>query len=437
MTVSTDPPVPSRPATAVSAAMPRPATLLRLLAGRGAFRGSVQAMAVALVAVWGVAEFGHFANALGMWAWLVLAVATPEKAALKLLPRTRILTPALARTALRLSAAPLAGLLVALVALVLLAPASTVTFYVTAATWSAGVGLLTTLAGLHRLRGRPVLDAVGFLAAGGVVVTATATTWLTGWAPRYHLLVLVAGIVVIVAGSLAALPRDWVRGPRSQRRLLPRLVRVIVLLGASDVADGLAVGLVYAMLAASGRVTDSGPLYLALLGSMLFCQLVFYVLRVAQPATSARLRGTGGVAGRRRALALLRGAERWGVTVVAVFAVLAAVPATRAVLLAGGGTLVAVLVVLVTVETVLFVVVMYANYLLENTDNAVLVVTSSAAVTGLAVTGVVAVVLVPPLGAVGGVAVLVVAVVAKAAIMRRMLVRNRPELRREPGQTTR
>lgn len=431
MTVSTDPPAPPAAASTVTSTMPRPATLLRLLVGRGAFRSSVQAMSLILVAVWGVAEFGPYANALGMWGWLHLAVATPEKAALKVLPRTRNLTPALARMAVRLSAAPLAGLLAALVVLMVLAPESTVTLYVTAATWSAGVGVLTTLAGLHRLHGRPVLDAVGFVAAGCVVAAVTATTWLTGWAPRYHLLALVAGIVVIVAGSLAALPRDWVRGPRSPRRLLPRMARLTVLLGVSDVADGLAVGLLYAVLAASGQVTDSGPLYLALLGSVLFCQLVFYILRVAQPATSARLRGTGAAAGRRRALALLRASERWGLAVVAVLAVLAAVPATRTVPLA------VVLGVLMAVETALFVVVMYASYLLENTDNAVLAVTSSAAVTGLVVTGVLAAVLVPPLGAVGGVAVLVMAVVAKAAAMRRLLVRSRPELRRDPGRTTR
>lgn len=429
MTVSTDSPTSIGPDGMVTSAMPRPATLFRLLAGRGAFRGSVQAMSIALVAVWGVAEFGHYANALGLWAWLSLAVATPEKAALKVLPRTRNLTPALARMTVWLSAAPLLGLLAALVVVVLLAPTSTVTFYLAAATWSAGVGVLTTLAGLHRLHGRPVLDAVGFLAAGCVVAVVTTTTWLTGWAPRYHLLALVAGIVVIVAGSLGALPRDWVRGPRSPRRLLPRMARVILLLGVSDVVDGLGIGLVYAVLAASGQVTDSGPLYLAILGSVMVCQLVFYVLRVAQPATSARLRGTGAAAGRRRALALLRRSERWGAAVVVILAVLAVVPGTRAVLLADGGTLAVVLGVLMVVETALFVVVMYASYLLENTDNAILVVTSSAAVTGLAVTGVLAVVLVPLLGAAGGVAVLTIAVVAKASVMRRMLVRSRPELR--------
>lgn len=402
--------------------------LLRLVAGRGTFRLGIQFMSVALVAVWGVDAFGHYANALGLWAWLPLATATPEKAALKVLPRTRLLTPPLARMVIGLSAAPVAVLLAALLPVAVLAPTSAATTYLAAAVWAACTGLLMTLAGLHRLNGRPALDAAAFGAAAAVVLGVTAVTWVTGWAPQFHLLALVAGIVVVTGVVLAALPREWVRGPRSARRLLPRLVRTTGLLGVTDIVDAFAPSLVYAVLAATGQVTDSGPLYLALLASGMVCQLVFYLMRVGQPATSARLRGTGGNAGRTRALRLLRLGERGGVGFAAVFAVLVAVPATRAVLLGDGATLFVVLGVLVVYEVAQFVVVMYASYLLENTDSKILTQTSSAALVSLLAAGVLAVALVPPLGAVGGFVVLVLAITVKAHTLRRLLVRARPEL---------
>lgn len=416
--------------TAVAATMPRPAMILRLVAGRGAFRIGVQIMAFALVAVWGADTFAHYANALGLCAWLSLATATPEKAALKVLPRTRLLTPALARMALALSAAPVLALLVVLAPVAVLAPTSAATTYLAAAAWMCGTGLLTTVAGLHRLRGRPSLDAIAFGATAGVVLVVTATTWLVGWAPQFHLLSLVAGTALVTGYALAALPRDWVRpGANRGHRLLPRFARTTSLLGVSDVLDTLGPAVVYLVLAASGQLTDSGPLYLALLASTAVGQLVFYLLRVAQPATSARLRGTGGDAGRVRALGLLRRGERFGIGFAAVFAVMAIVPATRGLLLDDGATMAVVLGVLVCLEIGLFIAVLYAGYLLENTNDKILVVTSSSALAGLLAAGVFAVALVPVLGAVGGLAVLVLALTVKASAMRRMLLRTRPELR--------
>ena len=415
-----------------SVAMPRPAVILRLVAGRSTFRLGIQVMSVALVAVWGAADFSQYANALGLCAWLPLAVSTPEKAALKVLPRTRLLTSALARMTIWLSAAPLVGLLGVLVPVALAAPTSTATMYLAAATWACGTGLLMTVSGLHRLRGRPSLDAVAFGVSAAVLLAVTALTWFTGWAPQFHLLSLVLGIVVVNCCALAALPREWIRPGTSLRRgLFPALARTISLLGVSDVVAAFGTSLVYAVLAATGQVTDSGPLYLAMLASNMVCQLVFYLLRVAQPATSARLRGPGGAAGRLRALGLLHRAERFGIVFAVVFAVVAVVPATRALLGDNGvaGARVAVVLgVLALCEVTVFITVMYAGYLLENTDNKVLAVTSSSALVGLLAMGVLAVALVPVLGAVGGLAALVLAPAVRAYAMRRMLLRARPDL---------
>jgi hypothetical protein len=403
--------------------LPRPAVILRLVAGRGTFRLSGQIMAVALVAVWGGDTFAIFANALGLSMWLPQAVATPEKAALKVLPRTRLLTPALARMALVLAALPMLALLAVLAPVAALEPTARGTIYLAAATWACGNGLLMTVSGLHRLRGRPSLDALAFGASAGVVLAATVATWLIRWPPQAHLLILVSGNVIVTACAIAALPRDWLRAPRSSHRLLPALTRTTILLGVTDVADVLSTSVVYLVLAASGRIADSGPLYLALLASAMVCQLIFFLLRVTQPATSARLRGTGGHAGRIRALTLLRRAERFGVAAAAVFAGVAMLPLPQGVVLG----------VLVCLELGLYVTVMYASYLLENTNSAILVVTSSAALIGLLAVGLFAVALVPWLGAVGALAALILAITVKAHTMRRMLWSRHVRPRHLPG----
>lgn len=420
-------------AAPVTAAIPRPTMILRLVAGRGAFRIGVQVMAVALVAVWGADAFGHYANALGLFAWLPLAIAAPEKTALKVLPRTRLLTPALARMTLALSAAPVLALLAVLVPVALAAPTSVLTTYLAAASWMALSGLLTTVSGLHRLRGRPGLDAVAFGASAGIVLAATAITSLVAWTPQFHLLLLVTGTAVVTGCALAALPRDWLRPvARWRHSLLRRLVRTTVMLGVSDVVDTLGTATLYLVLALSGRVTDSGPLYLALLGCTMVCQLVFYLLRVGQPTTSARLRGTGGTAGRIRASWLLKVAERYGLICGAAFALLALVPSVRDLVLGDGVALPVALGVVAFLEVGLFVVVTYATYLLENTNDSILVVTASSAMLGLVAVVVLAVTLVPLLGAVGGLVVLVLALAVKAFTMRRMLLRTRPELHAGP-----
>jgi hypothetical protein len=125
---------------------------------------------------------------------------------------------------------------------------------------------------------------------------------------------------------------------------------------------------------------------------------------------------------------LLSWGERLGAGFAIVFAVLVAVPATRAMLLGDGPTLAVVLGVLVLFEVGQFVTVMYANYLLENTDGRVLLLTSSAGLVSLLAAGVFTVALVPFFGAVGGFVVLVLAVTVKAHTLRRLLVRARPEL---------
>lgn len=390
--------------TAVEVALPRPLLILRLLLGRGAFRAGVQVTALALVTVWDGRAFSLYAGAVGQCAWLLLVSDAPEKAALKMLPRTPRLAPSVVRLSLAMSAAPALALLAAALVAAFLVPREAVTAYLAAGAWSACTGLLMTVSGLHRARGRPIWDTVAFGASGAVVLAVTAATMVTGWAPQVHLLLVLAGTVVVTVGAVAALPRTWVRPPR-RRRLLGKLARLTLLLGAADLFDALCFALAYLVLTLSGQADQSGVLYLVLLGPIAICQVVVYLLRVAQPATSHRLRGTKGREGRAHAVRLLRRAEIMGA------------PLVLAIFLPG----VVALGVLAAVVVTLFLTVMYAGYLVENTTNGVLTVTASGALVGLVATALLAAVFVPELGAAGAMAALALATSIKAHVMRRKL----------------
>ncbi|MEU5259871.1 hypothetical protein [Amycolatopsis sp. NPDC021455] len=415
MTVpSTAPPV---------AASPRPAVVLRLLAGRGAFRLAVQLMGLVLITAWGAHDYGRFANALGLMGWLNFVPSAVEKSALKCLPRLRLTRDAVAALAVRLAAAPVLAVLAAMVVALVTAPRSDAALYLTAAAWSICGGLLMTVSGLHRLREKSTLDALAFTAGAVVVGVVTCVTWAVRWSPETHLALLLGGILVLVGASVALLPRPWLRGGGvTGHRLLPAFGRSTVLLGLTELLDVISTSVVFAVLALSGRTTDSGPFYLALLFSSAFCSLLFYQLRLHQPAASRRMRGTGAAAGRARATDLLRFVERAGIVFVVALGIGLAVPATRTLLTAEDAYVA--LGVLVLVETALYAIGLYAGFLIENTNSKVLTLTSGTAVVSLAATVVAAVLLVPPLGPVGGFAALVFALAVKAAALRRLLRRH-------------
>ncbi|GAA4545435.1 hypothetical protein [Amycolatopsis samaneae] len=403
-------------------APPRPAVVLRLLAGRGAFRVSVQLMGLVLITAWGARDYGRFANALGLVTWLNFVPTAAEKSALKSLPRLRVTRDAVAALAVRVAAVPVLAVLAAMVVALVVAPRSDAALYLTAAAWSISGGMLMTVSGLHRLRGKSTLDALAFAAASVVVAVVTGLTWLVRWSPETHLALLLGGLVVLLGTSAALLPGPWLRGDGvAGHRLLPAYGRSTVLLGLTELLDVLATSVVFGVLALSGRTTDSGPFYLALLASSAFCSLLFYQLKLHQPAASRRMRGTGAAAGRARAAGLLRLVERAGITFAVVLGAGLAIPVTRALLTAEDGYVV--LGVLVLVETTLYAIGIYASFLVENTNSKVLTLTSGTAVVSLAVTAAAAALLVPPLGPVGGFAALVLALTAKAAILRRLLHR--------------
>ncbi|NUT46166.1 MAG: hypothetical protein HOV94_02430, partial [Saccharothrix sp.] len=306
------------------------------------------------------------------------------------------------------------------------APGSTAALYLAAAAWWTCTGLLMTVSGLHRLRGRAVLDAIAFGAAAVVVAVGAGGAWLGGLSPHGLLLVLLTGTVAITAVTMAALPREWTRRDPLARRLTPAFVRSTWLLGLSELVAAATISSVYLVLAAVGRDTDSGPFYLAMMASSLVCSFLLYQLKLHQPAASTRLRGTAGAGGRARATTLLRVTERVGLALAAVLVLALLVPASRDALRDPDGYVV--LGVLVVVETVTAMVLMYAGFLLENTNSKVLGITGSTSVLRFAANLLFALALVPALGSVGGFAAIVLAMAAQAGALRRLLVRRHPEL---------
>lgn len=401
---------------------------LRIIAGRGTSRACLQLSMLVLLPVWGAAEFGPYVAATGTFSWLVFAVIGVEKAALTLLPRTRVLTAHFTRMLLLRAAAPLAGTLLA--ALVLLPVGGALALYSAAAAFAAAQGLLTTLASVHRLAGHPERDSAAFVGSA-VWVAAMATLAVVGvLSPYGYLLALVAGLTLDCAILALLVPALRGRPARTRSgRSLGRVVnRRVVLLGLSDVADNAGVSVLYVVLAASSPPADAALVYVMLIVSSVLGSLGMLVLRLLQPTTSLKLRGAGGADGRRRA----RRITGWSTAVSGSVVLVATIGAVYAYTTGGTARLASIgsdrvaLGITLAVEMTVFCAIMYAVYLLENTNGAVLSLTSSSAVAGLVTTAVAAVLAIPVLHAVGAILALVVGLATKGIVLTVRLRRELP-----------
>ena len=385
-----------------------PGRVLMLLVGtRGTFRLVVMAGPLALLPVWGAGTFAQYANAVGVCTWLLYVSAGAEKAALKLMPRSRRLTGDVVRWVLAIPAVPVLPVLVALAA----AGPDQARLYLAAGLWSLANGLLIVLAALHRVAGRPVRDIVIF----GTMAVATATliglTWWLDLSPAELLLALAAVALVLAGWFVAVLPRPWLR-ERSGRRSRRIVLRSLWLLGIADLLGGLCSTVAYAALWLSGRTSDSDALYVAMLVCVGFGALLTLLLRLAQPRTSVRLRGTGATAGRRVAVRLLRAGALGGLVFAAALGVGVAAGLSPVVLLAG----------VAAFEIPVYAAVTYAANLIENTDGQALSLTTWSSAAGLAVCILVAAALVPPLGAAGALAAVLLSFSAKGAVLWRVML---------------
>jgi hypothetical protein len=123
-------------------------------------------------------------------------------------------------------------------------------------------------------------------------------------------------------------------------------------------------------------------------------------------------------------------AERCGFVLAAGIACCALVPSVRMGLTTR--FMLPALIGLTCLEIGLWVLVYYPAFLLENTNSKVLTLTSSASVAGFVGTALAAVALVPVLGAVGGLAAIMLGFTVKAVAIRRLSRRHHHELDADP-----
>ncbi|WP_051385531.1 hypothetical protein [Actinokineospora inagensis] len=378
---------------------------LRVIAGRGAARAGIQLSMLVLLPVWGADDFGRYVAATGTFAWLQMLVLGVEKSALTAVPRTRRLGPQVTRMLLGRAAAPF-GL--GLLATAATAPVGgSVALYTAAATNAAGLGLLSVLAALHRLAARPGRDMAAFMAYAAWVVGMAGLAVAGVLHPYGYLLALVGGLVVVCAVLAALVSRD--RPSPNRDGLGGLLNRRVLLLGFSDVADAAGVSVLYVVLAVAAKPAETALVYVLVLVSSALGSFGVLVLRLIQPAISLRLRGTSGSGGR----ALAKRITGWtavvdSVLVVAVVVIGSLAPVSENRVLLG---------LVVLVEMTSFCAVVYAVFLLENTNGAVLALTTSAAVASLVATTIAALAATGPLGAVGVFLALVVGLATKASVL--------------------
>lgn len=372
------------PAADARTTVPRGGLMLALFAGRGAFRGTSQLAPLALAVPWGAARFADYASAVGVSAWTVFVAASGEKAALKLVPRTRRLSASVVSVVLRVAAVPVAAAVVAVGVSAIYGPGRLVA---AALLWSAALGLLQLTVGLHRVLGRPRTDVVTYTALTGVLLGVSAATFTFAWSPLRQLQLLALAALAASAVLLWRLPPGWsVAGdpaptPERRRAVARTVVRTCMLLGLPELLAGLSVAVCYLALGLAGHGTGSGPFYAAVTVSGFCSAALAYLLRLRQPAASLRLRGTAGRAGRAKARRVLR---------VALMLCAAGIPPLLA--MPPGTPL---LIVLTALETPLFALVAYAGYLVENTDGRAPLLTAGSAAVGLLAAAAAAAVLVP------------------------------------------
>lgn len=373
-------------------------TLASLLAGRASYRLIMLATTVLLLPVWGDQRYGTYAAAMAAFTWLTTLVFTgPEKTVLKLLPRSPRTGPALiAGLAAVLWWLPLP--VAAAFVLVSTVDGGAAAVYVGVAAMQLSIGCTMLLVGLHRAVGRPRADMVAFL-----TMSAAQLVLLSGAAAGHLLPVGYVGAVTAVQLVVNVALTIRLGRPslhiRHRPRFLWRLGVTAVLLSGTDLFLFLSTAALFLILEASRHADQVGRLYVATLVLSVAVNLLLYLLRVFAPRTSLRLAGRAGAAGRSHAARLA------GVVVAAhgvwLAAVAAAVTFTGITSVTEAATQMLVWFGLLVTGAPAFALLLWAAYLLENTDATAPRVVASAAVVGLATVVVTGAVTIPMLGGVG------------------------------------
>jgi hypothetical protein len=392
--------------------------LLSLLAGRGGYRAATVLSNVLLLAAWGRATFGGYALVMGSFtAVLYVTAFGVEKSALKLLPRVHRVRGELTAVFVALSAVP--GLACLAWILGYGARAGRPAMWFLAGALAVGLGLNQVLVGLHRALGRPWRDVANHGVLVVAVAAATGGAVLSGLGPAGVLTVLVAAVAVL---DLALLPGLAAR-PRGLRRpvLLRPAASTAVLMAAAEIAAAGTVSAVFVLLDRAGLDAQSGPLYLVISASALVMNAFGYLLRIVQPHVSVALhRSRADRPAHRRTAGWLRLVAGAGVPYLAA-ATAAAVLWQRH---AGPAGQTAALALLYLACVPVFFGLGSINFLLENGDRRTLRRTAAGSMAGLGGAVLVALGLVPWLGAPGAIAAMAAGDVVHAAALLALLPRS-------------
>lgn len=374
----------------------RPRLLVSLLAGRGAYRLTQYASAFILLPVWGEAEYGRYAAAVGTCTWLgAVTCVAPEKAALRLLPRARRSHAPLLGAFLAVAWLPLPLVVAFLVAVV--SASEGVQLYLAVAALATSLGANLLLVGLQRVTGTPSRDAANYAVLTVATLALTAVAAFTGLGPVGYVAALLATVSVVDVGLVTRLGRPSLAAAR--RPALRRLLgHTVVLMSGSELCLYAATSVLFLELSLTGWSEDSAVLYPVVLAWSAIANVFFYVLRVYQPRVAQRRTAGGAAAGQARALRLARVAL--GLASVWLVAVgLAVATADRSP--DAGLPAVLPLVAIVVSRTPGFLLLAVASYLMENADDRSLRVSALGSAAALAVVVVVGTVVVPARGALG------------------------------------
>lgn len=279
--------------------------LLSMVAGRAVFRVVVYGSGVVLLVTWGHEDFNRYAAAVGPAIWLTgLVAAGPEKAALKLIPRSlRTRGDLIAQLRIVVAYLPL-PFLAAVAAAVVIAPASTATLYLAAAANQILLGCSLVGIALFRALDRHGRDIAHYFVLSAGTAVATGLTYWAAPAP----IVYVCGLLAITAGLNAILVRGLPRYPltNARRKVRRLLASTVVLMGAPEVLPTAAASLLYVELALTGHADESGDLFLVLTGWSFVTAVTYFLLRIFQPTVSVRLFGAGTARGQERSLHIAR-----------------------------------------------------------------------------------------------------------------------------------
>ncbi|MDX3101477.1 hypothetical protein [Nonomuraea angiospora] len=289
----------ARPSSRVGARL-----VLSLASGRVAFRVVTYGSGIILLAAWGEEDFNRYAAAAGPMLWLTgLVAAGPEKAALKLVPRSRRTRGDLVMPLRSLCAYLPVPFVTAVAVAVVVAPESTPTLWLAAAAGQIVLGCTLVAIALFRALGRPGRDVAHYLTLSAATAVAVGLTYVTRPSPVVYLAGLLALTAVLNTILVRGLPRYPVTGVRRARRLL---AGTAVLMGLPEVLPTAATSLLYVELALTRHAGDSGLLFLALSGWSLLTAVSYFLQRAFQPATSLRVTGEGAVKARERAFLIAR-----------------------------------------------------------------------------------------------------------------------------------